>query len=344
MKIKLLFFFCVSFMTASAQTGGTHAFPFLDLVYNARSAGLGGDFITGYGKDLNMGIENPALLNERMNKAISINEALLSGGIHYGMFNYGFNLNDYGTVSSYIKYVHYGKFERTNINGTSAGTFSPFEMIAGAGFGRQLNPRISVGGNANILYSQLESYSALGASIDIAGAFKDEDKGYIITALAKNVGMQFKSHTSGNRASLPVEFQLAGAYKLPHAPFRFTLLAHHLNNWDITYNDPDLQPTLDPLTGDSIPVQRPGFFGKLSRHFSYQLEVLVSKNIHLRTGFDFHRRREMALEQRPGAAGLSFGLGLYFKKFSLDYGFMMYSQSGFNNMLTISSNVSNWRK
>ena len=344
MKIQLLILSLAALTFANAQTGGENSFPFLDLFYSAQDAGLGGNFITGAGDDVSMGVNNPSLLNKEMEKGVSISQALHAGGINHGMFNYGFGLKDYGTMVGYIKYVDYGKFQRTGTNGLGEGTFSPFEMIAGAGFGHQLNERLSVGAKANIIYSQLETYSSFGASVDLAGTYYNEDKGFLATVHVKNFGYQFKAHTPGNRKPLPVEFQLAAAYKLPHAPFRISVLAHSLNRWDLTYNDPTLVPTVDPLSGDTIPVPRAGFLEKLANHFTYQLEINLSKTIVVRTAFDYHRRKELAIEQRPGAAGMSFGLGLHFKKFSLDYGFVVYSQSGFNNILTLTSNFSNWRR
>jgi len=346
MKTILLAIITLSFGSISnAQTGGLSAFPFLDLTFNARAAGLAGDFISVKDEDLNLGIANPSLLNSSMANHVSFNQALMAGGINYGMVNYGFNLKEVATLSTYIKYVSYGTFQRTAVNGTNEGTFSPFEMVMGSGIGRELNPRISIGANLNLIYSQLESYSSFGAGIDLAGTFHNEEKEFLVTALVKNAGIQFNSYSgNGNKAPLPTEFQMAVGYKLPHAPFRISLLAHHLNKWDITYNDPTLAPTIDPLSGDTIPVPKAGFIEKFGRHFTYQLETIVSKNIHFRLGFDYHRRKELALDQRPGVAGLSCGLGLYFRKFSLDYGFVIYSRAGYNNMLTLSTNLSEWRK
>ena len=326
-----------------SQTGGTSSFALLDLTYNARSAGLANDFISIKDQDINLGIANPSLYNEKMHTLLSVNQAFLAGGINYGQVAYGRNLKS-GFLGTSIRYVNYGNFQRTDINGTEIGTFSPFECIIGAGYGKQLNPRISVGGNVNFLYSQLESYSAFGASIDLAGTYTNAKENLLVTALVKNAGVQFDAYYAKNRAPLPAEFQLAGSYKLEHAPFRFSLLAHHLNTWDITYKDPNLLPTIDPLTGDTIPVATAGFGQKLARHFSYQVEILLSKNIHLRTGFDYHRRQELKLEQRPGVAGFTFGVGLYFKRISIDYGFSVFSRAGFNNMLTLSTNLSRWRK
>lgn len=343
MKFRVAILCSVLSFFSNGQTGGQTTFALLDLTYNARSAGLGNDFISIKDQDINLGISNPSLYNEKMDKMLSLNQALLAGGINYGQVAYGRKFKK-GFAGTSIRYVNYGEFRRTDINGTDLGAFNPFECILGVGYGQQLNPRISVGANFNFIFSQLETYNAFGAAIDLAGTYTHPNENLLITALVKNAGVQFNNYYSKEKDQLPVEFQLAGSYKLSHAPFRFSLLAHHLNRWDITYVDPTLEPTVDPLTGDSIPVKYAGFGEKLGRHFTYQLEILVSKNIHLRTGFDYQRRQEMKLEQRPGMAGFSFGVGLYFKKISIDYGFSAFSRAGFNNMLTISTNLSRWKK
>ncbi len=347
MKTKLLLAACLFWAIPSTfgQTGGNNAFAFLDLTYNARQMGLANDFISVMDADINIGVANPSMLNPEMQNMLSVNQALLPGGINFGMGSYGFGFKDKGTMSGFVKYVSYGTFQRTSANGSLEGTFSPVEMIAGAGYGQQLNERLSVGANLYAIFSSMENYSSFGAAIDLAGTYYDKDKGFAATALVKNAGFQFNAYTENStRAQLPVEFQMAVSYKLAHAPFRFSILAHHLNQWDITYNDPNLQPTIDALTGDTIPVPRANFAEKLARHFTYQVETIISKNIHFRLGFDYHRRRELALSQRPGAAGFSLGLGLYFNKFRLDYGFMINSRAGYNNMITFSTQLDKWRK
>lgn len=329
--------------TATGQTGGMSTFSLLDLTYNARSAGLSGDFIAVKDQDLNLGIANPSLLNETMGKSLTVSQALLASGINYGQVGYGFSLLK-GLMSTSLRYVSYGEFKRTDVGGTQLGTFHPFECIIGAGYGQQLNPRISVGANANFIYSQLETYNAFGFAIDLAGTYTSKSNNFLITALVKNAGFQFNNYYKKEKDPLPVEFQLATSIKLKHAPFRFTVLAHHLNKWDLTYIDPNVKPTVDALTGDTIPVKQAGFVEKLARHLTYQAEILISKNIHLRLGFDYQRRQEMKIEARPGLAGFSCGLGLYFKKISIDYGFMIFSNAGFNNLLTLSTNLGKWKK
>ena len=340
--ISLVIFLTFSLLSF-AQTGGYATFSLLDLTYNARAVGLANDFISAKDYDINLGMANPSLLNNKMHNTLSVNNALLSGGIHYGQVAYGRSLLG-GTLGGSIRFVNYGEMKRTDVNGSDLGTFHPFESIVTVGYGYQLNPRISVGANVHLIYSQLESYSAFGAAIDISGTYSNKSENVLVTALFKNAGFQFDRYTDSDKAPLPAELQLAASYKLNHAPFRFSILAHHLNTWDITYNDPNEQPTVDALTGDTIPVERAGFGEKLARHFSYQAEILISKTIHLRLGFDYHRRQEMKLESRPGIAGFTFGAGLNFKKISLDYGFSVYSRAGYNMMLTLSTNLSQWKK
>lgn len=339
-----IFLFIILFQTICfSQTGGANAYSFLDLPFNARSAALGNDFISSKDQDLNLGIQNPALINEQMNKHLGFNQAFLAGGTSYGMLTFAKTYSSIHTLNSF-RYVNYGTMDRYDEKGLLEGQFHAGDYVLGTGISKQINPLISVGANLNLIYSQYDVRSSLGTSIDLAGFYELKEKNLSITALVKNAGYQFKPFTKGNRAPLPTEFQMAIAHKVKHAPFRFTLLLHHLNRFDITYLDPNLKPTIDVLTGDTIPVKLPGFGEKIMRHFTYQVELILSKNFHFRTAFDYHRRQELKLAQKPGIAGFSFGLGMYFKRFSIDYGIIAYSAAGFNNVFTLTTNLEKWKK
>jgi hypothetical protein len=327
-----------------SQIGGMNAFPFLDLGYNARANALGGTFISVKDRDINLGVTNPSLLNKEMGGSIGFNQALLAGGINYGMVTYGRSFSDQGTGSVHLRYVAYGEMERTDILGNTIGTFSAGDFILGAGYGHQLNPNISVGANFNLIWSQLESFSSLGFSIDLAGTYQHENKRTSVTAMVRNFGYQLTTYTDDTRTPLPAQAMMAFSHKLEHAPFRFSVLAHHLNKWDITYNDPTLQPTIDPLSGELIPVPTAGFAEKFFHHLVFQLEILAGETMHIRMAFDYHRRRSMLVPNRPGMGGFSFGTGFNFKRFSIDYGLLIFSSAGFNNMLTLTTNLDKWKK
>ena len=152
----------------SAQIGGKTSFAILDMGFNARANALGTDFITVKDQDVNLGVSNPSLYNAKMNKMMGINQGVLAGGINYGMATYAHTFDSIGTLVGHLRYVDYGKMDRTDVAGTTTGTFTPAEYILGVGMGKQWNPQISVGANVNLIYSQLETYNAFGMSVDLA--------------------------------------------------------------------------------------------------------------------------------------------------------------------------------
>lgn len=343
MKIIGFILFITTASQLVAQTGGGFSFPFLSLDYNARTAAAGGYFISNIDDDINLGIVNPSGLNEKMHQAVAFNQAFLAGGINYGMAAYA-QKGLKGVISGYVRYVDYGTFQGTDVNGTPTNSFRPFEYAIGVGYGKQFNPVISVGGNLNFIGSNLETYSAYGMSIDLSGTFNHPNKLFSATAIFKNAGIKLTNYTQADRGVLPSDMQLGFSYKLAHAPFRFHVVLHQLNKWDLTYNDPNALPTYDALTGDTIPVPKANFVEKMARHLTVSTELSVSKSLFLRMGFNYQRRQEMKIETRPGMAGFSLGVGVKTKRFRLDYGYVIYSKAGSNNVISLSSSLGKWKK
>ncbi len=343
LKHRLCIWFLFVTVLAYGQTGGEHAFPFLDMAYNARSGALGRHYIAFRDKDVNLAVNNPSLLYSEMHNTIGFSQALHAGGINHGMLTYGRKINDEITASAHLRYVSYGKMDRTTPTGEVIGTFSAGDFILGAGIAQQLNPRISIGANLNLIWSQLESFTSFGASVDLAGTYFDESERTTVTALVRNAGLQLKTYTDTERTPLPVNPMVAVSHRLQHAPFLFSIVAHSLNRWDLTYTDPNAQPTTN-LLGEEIPVPVPGFGEKLARHFIFQVEVLGGDVMRVRLAFDYQRRREFLVENRPGMAGFSTGVGFNFKRFSLDYGLVIYSSAGFNNLITLTTNMDKWKR
>ncbi|MGM0479098.1 MAG: type IX secretion system protein PorQ [Bacteroidota bacterium] len=344
MRHTLLFIFLSCSVLTIAQTGGKNVFPFLELAYNARSAGLGRNLITTYDADVNQGVQNPASFNKKMDNTIGFNQALHAGGINHGMVAYGKHFKGVGTGAIHLRYVAYGRMDRMDEQGIEQGTFSAGDFALGGSFARRLNPRISVGATFNIIWSQLESYSSMGLSLDLAGNYLFENERTQLSAVVRNAGVQLTRFAEEDRKPLLTQPMLGISHRLEHAPFRISVIAHHLNQWDLTYTDPNAEPTIDPLTGDEIPVERAGFGEKLARHFLFQVEILAGKTLRLRGAFDYHQRRQMLVQNRPGMGGFSFGAGLQFKRFDIDYGLFIFSSAGFNNLISLTTNFDKWKK
>lgn len=344
MKISILTLFILFPYLLFSQIGGVNVFPFLDLGYNARAEALGGLFINSYDNDVNMGVLNPASFNEEMHNSIGFNQALHAGGINHGQVVYGRHYDDIGTAALHMRYVAYGTMDRTDELGNTIGTFSAGDFVLGGSLGRKLNPRISIGGSFNVIWSQLESYSSMGLSLDLSGMYQSEDERTTVTALVRNAGFQVKTYTEKNRAPLPIQPMMGLSHKLEHAPFALSLVAHHLNQWDLTYNDPNLKPTIDPLTGEEIPVPQAGFGEKLARHLIFQVEIVGGEFLRIRGAFDYQLRRQMLVQNRPGMGGFSFGVGLNFKRFTVDYGLKIFSSAGYNNLISLRTDFDKWKK
>tara|TARA_B100001287_G_scaffold63426_1_gene51508 strand:- start:900 stop:1949 length:1050 start_codon:yes stop_codon:yes gene_type:complete len=322
---------------------GRNSFPFLNSLYSARSAGFGSNLITIKDGDLGLSAANPALLSEKCAKNLQINQALTPAGGQLGMVTYAFK-SKIGLLSPVIKFQNYGGFQGTDELGNATNKFSAIDYTLGVNYGTSLGRVINVGFGLHLIGSHLETYSSFGICGIFGANYTHPTQDFSASFIVKNIGVQLFNYTDTERLPLPVEVQAGVSYKLNHAPFRLSVLGHHLNHWRILYEDPTAQPGIDGLTGDTIPVEVPGFGKTLASHFSYAIELLASENLQFRAGFDYMRREQMKLLDRPGLSGFSFGIGLKLKKIRIDYGVLLVSKAGQNHYLGLSTNLGKWKK
>ena len=345
MKKSTLSFFILISLYFNAQVGGINGFSSLSNVFNARQAALGGSFISAKDNDVNIAISNPSLLSENTNKQWSINQLLLPNGTKAGMLCFSTQVKRFGiSTSGAIRYISYGQLKETTENGTVIGTINPSDYILTSGFGKVINPRFSVGLNTHILYAQYGNYNSIGLGVDFSASFDNPEKLFLATILLKNIGYQVKGFIPSSNRMLPTELQIAISKKLEHAPFRFSFLFHHLNTWDISYFDPLKKATYDPFSRDSIQVPKANTIEKIIHHITPQAELLLSANFHFRIAFSYYSRQSFKLQNRPGLSGFTFGIGMKFKRFTLDYGFIPHSVAGYTNAISLLSNLNDWKR
>jgi hypothetical protein len=344
-KIALsLCILCLAFaFKAQTYNFGLNSFAFLNTIYSSRSAGLGSNLITISDNDIGLSVENPSLLSSQHVRSLQINQAILPSGVQVGMLCYAFK-SKHGIFSPVIRFQNYGRFDGTDELGNATNSFSAIEYSLGMNYSRAVGKTIKIGAGINLIGSHMDVYSSLGVHGTMGATYSHPKQDLAASFIVKNIGFQLVPYENTDRAPLPVEVQSGISYKLNHAPFRISLLGHHLNHWKILYNDPNLQPTIDALSGDTIPVDRPGFGKNLASHFSYSLELLASDKLEFRTGFNYFRREQMKLLDRPGLSGFSFGIGIKLKKIKIDYGILVMSAAGSNHYLGISTNFDNWKK
>jgi len=333
MKIRvafiLVFFLSIYSFDTFGQVQSQSSFRFVNLVTSARVAGFGGNMINVKDNDLSLAYGNPALLNPKMDNQVSFSFIKYLAGANYGTVSYAKDVKDIGTFAVNVQYVGYGDFDETDNTGAVIGSFKANETGINLAGSRQVNERFSAGAQLKFLFSNLAQYSAFGMGLDLAGTYHIEEE-YLTTSLVfKNMGYQLSSYyDGGDKEPLPFEIQLGVSKKMKHAPFRLSVVLENLQKWDLSYTDPNLIGKTDPLTGEQVEIKEASFGKKLMLHTVFGVELVFSENIMLQMGYNYRRREELKTAEKPALAGFSFGAGVKFGAFKLNYALAGFNQSG----------------
>ncbi|MBC8265914.1 MAG: type IX secretion system protein PorQ [Flavobacteriales bacterium] len=339
MKRTFCFLFFLFFTTKIfPQIGGENTFAILDFSTSARSTAMGGDLIAIFDNDVNLAASNPALLNAKMNRQISFSFVDYFSDINAVSVNYATNSKKIGMLFFGAKALNYGSFTKTDEVGLELGEFTANEQVLTAGISKLLNENFTVGMSINFINSKLEQYSSFALASNFGLTYCNNKKDLCVSVLAKDFGRQLKSFTNTNE-KLPFQLQMGVSKGLAHLPFRFSIVAHHLNKFDISNNY--LEPTItDPISGEKVENEE-SFGKKVLRHFIIGGELNpFKKSLFIRGGFNFQRRQDMQLPTRPVMVGFSWGLGFKISKFHLNYSRATYHLAGASNIFSFTTNLS----
>lgn len=340
MRFKLLLLTIIIGQFSFAQIGGSYNYAFLKLPSAARQAALGGTLISISDTDLNLAYSNPALLNKSHHHHLALNYNSLFAGINYSNVAFAKHIDDLATFSANLQYFGYGEFIETDINGVEQGTFTPSEYMLSFGASRAIDSLLTVGAHLNVLSSQLYTVNSFALGLDLGAHYLVPSAQLSMGFVLKNIGVVLDDYSDNEETEVPFEIQFGMSKRLAKSPLRFTLTLENLQQWDLTYQDPSELNQIDPLTGEVIPPDDPNFWDKLLLHTVFGSEILMGENLHLRFGYNYRRRQELRLEQKPGTAGFSWGFGMKINKFHLNYGRGTYSIGEGTNHLSISTRFS----
>lgn len=331
-------------LPVQAQLGGRTVFNTLNIDGSARVAAMGGTFFTVKDGDINLAASNPSLLDSSHSGQLALSYVDYFAKTNMGYAAYAHTLKKKAvTLAGTLQYINYGKTTRLDALGNPLGEFSSGDYNLVLGVGYTVDSLWSVGANLKTVYSSLDTYYSLASAIDFAVTYHKASRNFTASAILRNVGYQWRSYTANQRDALPLELMVGFSKRPKRAPFRFSVVAGNLQQWDLTYENPNTPVLVDPATGNVID-QGPSFeFGdKLMRHIIVSTELLLSKNFHLRLGYNYLRRQELKLSDRPGTAGFSYGFGLKVKRFHISYGRAIYHAAGPANHLTLSTDMQWW--
>lgn len=325
-----------------AQIGGDNVYEFVNLSNAARVTALGGSVITVADGDLSLGWQNPAALNAEMHHGLSFNHSFMLGGIQHGFASYGYHLKPWNTtLHAGVQYVTYGEFNATDPTGMQTGNFEASEYAVVLGAGRQLYERLAVGANLKIISSQLESYRSVGMLGDLSALYQDTASNLSLGLVFRNFGGQLTTYQPDNSEAIPFDIQLGLSKRLRYLPFRFTVIYHNLNRWNILYDDPNTEETVLFINEGEEPPSDNLFLDNLFRHFIFSGEFLFGKKevFRVQVGYNHLRKRELSVDNYRSLAGFSFGFGMKIKRIRIDYGRGTYHLAGGLNHFSISTNL-----
>ena len=318
--------------TADCQiTGGQSVFSFMTLSPSARITGLGGAQIAVKDDDVAFAAANPAALNPTMDGRIVFQHNFFLTDIQHGYVAYAHDLPKLGfTVQGGLQYVSYGDIIRADEYGNKSGKVPASETAFTLGAARPLTDRISLGLNLRLGLSTLDIYKSSALAADAGLMYADTARKWTIAVVLRNAGTQMSTY-NGTREDLPFDVQIGFTKQLRHLPFRFGIVAHHLHQWNIRYNDPNFQGDDVLIFGDEQPNKK-GNAGidNLFRHLIFNGEFLFGRNesFRLRVGYNHLRKKELSVRNYCSFAGFSGGVGIRVSRFRIDAGFAPYHLAG----------------
>ena len=337
-SVLLLVFLGISPVALLGQIGGVSTFQLLDFPTSARAAAMGQYHITTRKADASLALENPALLNQQMDQHLALTGNSYVGDSKYGSAVY-VREGEKGTMMmGGLQYLNYGSFTRANRNGDRLGEFSAGEANLAAGAARQAG-RFSVGFRFNLMYGSLESYTAVATAMDFGATYQDTAKGVTASLVADNLGTMVVPYVENQPEPLPLNVQLGVSKRFKHAPFRITVLAHHLNIPDMTQRSSRDGPSIGGLGIDNQEQTEPSLGDKIFRHFILGGELIFSENFQLRFAYNHQLRKTMAIETNQGLVGFSGGVGIGIGKFKVNYGFGSYHLAATTHTLSVSTDL-----
>jgi hypothetical protein len=117
----------------------------------------------------------------------------------------------------------------------------------------------------------------------------------------------------------------------------------NMQSWNLTYQNPTALVVRDPITGEIV-KEGCWFFGdQLMRHIVLGTEFLLGDKLSIRVGYNYRRRKELSISEKPGMAGFSYGFGVKVSRFQISYGRSIFHLAGPAHHLSVTTNLQRWK-
>lgn len=297
-------------LTAWAQES-QEVYSFLRLPVSAHVAALGGDNITIDDDDPTLIFHNPALINQVSDKSLNLNFMTYMEGAKTASASFIKAYKERATWGVAAQYMDYGSIKETTVDNVETGSFSARDIALAGTFAYMLNNSFSGGITARFVSSHIASYSSLAVAVDLGLNYMNEEQGWSLSAVAKNLGGQIKAYDD-DFERIPLDLQLGVSKRFVGSPLRVSATLSRLNKWD------------------------QGFI----KHLSVGADLLLGESVFVAAGYNFRRNSEMKVSDSDGesshGAGFSVGAGLQLERFKLQAAYAKYHVSAASFLVNVS--------
>lgn len=341
-KIGILFgFICMCSMVGMAQVNAESTYKFLNLPTSARSASMGGSFISSGTHDLNLVADNPAILDSTMHNLATISYINYITDVNMGYVAHSRHFDNVGTFSAGLQFMGYGEFTRADPTGVTYGTFKAGDYAFDISYGRPIDSLFAIGASMKLVYSQYDFLNSFGVAFDVGATYTSKNKLFHMGAVLNNMGWELKSYHPGEGQNLPFNAQLAASIKLDKAPLRFTVMANNLQQFNmIGHSSVDGLPTLSQGgTNIATASDNPWTADNIIRHFVVGAEIVPNKNFFVQIAYNFQRRAELSVPDRTSLNAFSIGTGFKIKRLKFSYALASYAAAATSHHITLSTDL-----
>jgi hypothetical protein len=339
-KLALLavFVFLFQIIGHAQPTGGRSKLDFLQLPAQAKSNAIGANHFTANGADPALFLQSPTQLDTSKTDHVSASIMPYLADTKLMSLAYAKELKRSGGVWGVgIQYLNYGTMTETDAIGNVIGEFRAADYGLSAGYGHSIGA-FTLGGTVKMVGASVDSYQTWGIAFDWGGVFKHPKEDLTVGFVVKNLGFLKQNFYGAVPPLLPFDIRAGLSLKPEYMPIRFSVTAHHLNKFDMVYNDPNLFYSFD-TNGNKL-GRKISIAEKLGRHLAVGVEALIHPKFRLLLGYDHLRRQELRLVDKGALAGFSFGAWLKIKKFELGYGRSQYTPDIGSSSLSIVMDLS----
>ena len=171
----------------------------------------------------------------------------LASDLYYDYFSYVQHMEGWGTVGFNLTYLSLGQNVRTDEFGTQKGVFDSYEMAFAFSYGTRLNPGLSAGLSAKIIYSHLADVGAglekgkgSGSSfaLDAGLLSKTFIKRLTLGTALTNLGPNIAYIDLNQSDPLPRNLAVGLAYRILDTPFNRMTATFEVNKELVGLDDP----------------------------------------------------------------------------------------------------------